>query len=54
MLPAAGSAGTIVYDPADWPRPGDPHSPSSPEILLMMLREANLNAGGNGNPSAPG
>jgi hypothetical protein len=54
MLPGSGSAGTIVYDPADWPRPGDPHSPSSPEILLTMLREANRNATGSSNPAAGG
>ena len=38
----AGCASTVVYDPADWPRRGDPHSPSSSEILLMMRQQANL------------
>lgn len=54
MLPGAGTASTIVYAPTDWPRPGDPSSPPSPEILLMMLREANLNAASDSNPSAAG
>jgi hypothetical protein len=47
----AGCGSTIVYDPADWPRPGDPNSPSSVEVLLRLLRQANLNAGGRSDPS---
>jgi hypothetical protein len=47
----AGCGSTIVYDPADWPRAGDPNSPSSVEVLLRLLRQANLNAGGRSDPS---
>ncbi len=49
----AGCGSTIVYDPAHWPRVGDPKSPSSETILLMMLRQANLNASGKSDPSSP-
>jgi len=47
----AGCGSTIVYDPAQWPRVGDPRSPSSDAVLLMMLRQANLNASGKSDPS---
>ena len=49
----AGCGSTIVYDPANWPRPGDPRSPTSVAVLLLLLRQANLNAAGNSNPSLP-
>jgi len=49
----AGCGSTLVYDPADWPRRGDPRSPSSEAILLMMLRQGNLNASGKSDPSRP-
>jgi hypothetical protein len=48
-----GCGSTVVYDPADWPRQGDPASPSSEAILLMLLRQANLNAAGKSNPALP-
>ncbi len=48
-----GCGSTIVYDPLDWPRGGDPKSPSSEVILLTMLRQANLNAAGKSDPSRP-
>jgi len=49
-----GCGNTIVYDPSDWPLPGDPRSPSSVEVLLSMLRPANLNARGGSDPAKPG
>jgi hypothetical protein len=49
----AGCGSTIVYDPADWPRRGDPRSPSSEAVLLTMLRQANRNAAGKSDPSLP-
>jgi hypothetical protein len=49
----AGCGSTIVYDPADWPRAGDQHSPSSGDILLLMLRQANTNATGKSDPADP-
>lgn len=49
----AGCGSTIVYDPADWPRSGDSKSPSSDAILLIMLRQANLNASGKSDPASP-
>lgn len=48
----AGCGSTIVYNPADWPRPGDPDSPDSAEVLLIALRQANANAEGRSDPSA--
>ena len=48
-----GCGSTIVYDPADWPVAGDPHSPSSAAVLLLLLRQANLNARGESDPSQP-
>jgi hypothetical protein len=48
-----GCGTTIVYDPVDWPRPGDPRSPSSTEVLLVLLRQANLNAQGGSDPGKP-
>lgn len=48
-----GCGSLIVYDPADWPRAGDRGSPSSSEILLLMLRQANTNAAGKSDPSQP-
>jgi hypothetical protein len=47
-----GCGSTIVYDPSDWPRSGDSNSPASGAILLIMLRQANLNAAGKSDPSA--
>jgi hypothetical protein len=49
-----GCGSAIFYDPADWPRPGDPRSPSSVDILLLLLRRANLYAAGKSNPAEPG
>ena len=46
-----GSGSTIAYDPADWPWRGDPRSPSSAAILLLMLRQANRNAAGESDPN---
>ncbi len=58
MIPSGKGAqrggSTIVYDPADWPRRGDPRSPSSVEILLLLLRQANTNGAGKSDPSKPG
>jgi hypothetical protein len=48
-----GCGSTIAYDPADWPRSGDPHSPSSEAVLMIMLRQANRNAAGASDPTAP-
>jgi len=48
-----GCGSTIVYNPVEWPRKGDPRSPSSGAILLTMLRQANLNASGKSDPSRP-
>ena len=48
-----GCGSTIVYDPADWPRRGDPRSPTSAEVLLRLLRQANLNATGQANLALP-
>lgn len=48
-----GCGSTIAYDPADWPRPSDPHSPSSDAVLMIMLRQANRNAAGASDPTAP-
>jgi len=49
----AGCGSTMVYDPADWPRRGDPSSPASTDILLVLLRQANANAAGLSDPSKP-
>ncbi len=49
----AGCGSTIAYDPADWPRAGDRTSPTSSQILLLMLRQANTNAVGKSVPSEP-
>jgi hypothetical protein len=49
----AGCGSTIVYDPADWPLPWDPDSPSSVEVLLLLLRQANRNARGASDPCKP-
>jgi hypothetical protein len=48
----AGCGSRIVYDPADWPWPGDPGSPASDAILLRLLRQANRNAAGLSDPTA--
>ena len=48
-----GCGSTIVYNPAEWPRKGDPRSPTSDAILLTMLPQANLNALGKSDPSSP-
>jgi hypothetical protein len=48
-----GCGSTIVYDPADWPLPGDPGSPSSIDVLLTLLRQANMNARGASDPGKP-
>lgn len=47
-----GCGSTIVYDPADWPRPGDPDLPDSVAVLLIGLQQANTNAEGRSDPSA--
>jgi hypothetical protein len=49
----AGCGSRIVYDPADWPWPGDRRSPPSDAVLLRMLRQANRNASGESDPAAP-
>lgn len=49
----AGCGSTIVYDPADWPRRGDPSSLASSDVLLLLLRQANANAAGASDPSKP-
>ncbi len=49
----AGCGSTIAYDPADWPRQGDRHSPTSDAVLLAMLRQANRNAAGKSDPALP-
>ncbi len=54
MGTGAGCGSTILYNPADWPRRGDPRSPASVEVLLMMLRQANRNAAGKSDPAKPG
>jgi hypothetical protein len=47
----AGCGSTIFYDPADWPRPGDPASPTGSDVLLRMLRWANIYAAGAYDPA---
>lgn len=47
-----GCGSTIVYDPVHWPRRGDPRSPTSENVLLAMLRQANLNASGKSDPAS--
>jgi hypothetical protein len=47
---SARGGSTIFYDPADWPRRGDPRSPASSEVLLSLLRQANRNAIGGSDP----
>lgn len=49
-----GCGSTIFYDPADWPRPGDPRSPSGAAVLLTLLRQANVYAAGKSDPARPG
>jgi hypothetical protein len=49
-----GCGSAMFYDPTDWPRLGDPRSPSSVEILLMLVRQANVYAAGNANPAQQG
>lgn len=44
----AGSGSTIVYDPSDWPRAGDPNSPTSDQKLGELLDDANANQNGEG------
>jgi hypothetical protein len=36
----AGTGTTVVYDPKDWPRNGDPNSPSSAQQLASLLDNA--------------
>jgi hypothetical protein len=50
----SGCGSTIFFDPANWPRPGDPRSPQSVEILLGLFREAHLFASGRGELGKPG
>ncbi|HZU87945.1 MAG TPA: hypothetical protein VE993_01685 [Stellaceae bacterium] len=47
----AGCGGTICYDPADWPRPGDAASPTGRHVLLALLRHANVYAAGAYDPT---
>jgi hypothetical protein len=50
----AGCGSRIVYDPADWPRQGDPDAPTGDDVLLRLLRHANACAeGANTPPAAP-
>ena len=51
MGTGAGCGSTIAYDPGDWPRQGGVGSPGSADVLLMMLRQAAMNAAGTGDPS---
>jgi hypothetical protein len=44
---------TIAYDLADWTHRSDPRSPSSDALLMIMLRQANRNATGASDPTAP-
>jgi hypothetical protein len=46
-----GSGSRISYDPADWPRPGDPASPGRAQVLLALLRQAAIYAKGADNPT---
>jgi hypothetical protein len=46
-----GSGSRICYDPADWPRPGDPASPERADLLLALLRQATVNAKGADDPT---
>ena len=48
----AACGSTIVFDPDDWPRGGDPASPSSHEVLLTLLEQANAYADGSYRPPA--
>lgn len=41
-----GSGGSAVYDPKDWPRPGDPASPGSEQKLDSVLQGAELSQNG--------
>ena len=45
-----GCASRIVFDPDDWPRPDDPASTLSHEVLLKLLLEANACAEGASSP----
>lgn len=49
---ATGCGSIIVFDPDDWPRQGEPASPSSHEVLLKLLLQANGYAAGVGTPPA--
>jgi hypothetical protein len=51
--PASGGA-VIVYDPSDWPQKPSRALPSSPEVLLTLLRHANdyVAERGVGRPAA--
>ena len=49
----AGCGSWIAYDPADWPVDGDPGSPSSAAVLLLLLQQANRNAQGKSDPGRP-
>jgi uncharacterized protein involved in type VI secretion and phage assembly len=48
-----GSGSTITYDPKDWPREGDPDSPTSDQQLSGLLDEADRNRRGRAG-TAPG
>src|SRR5271156_486335 len=48
----AGCGSTIVYNPADWRQQRDRDWPTSVDVLLTALRQANTNAEGRSDPSA--
>lgn len=47
-----GCASRIAFDPDDWPWHGDPTSPSSEQVLLNLLLQANAYAEGASMPPA--
>jgi hypothetical protein len=50
----AGCGSTIAYDLADWRHPSDPRSPLSDALLMIMLRQANLEFGRRERPHGSG
>jgi hypothetical protein len=42
----AGTGGGVIYDPKDWPRPGEPGSPGSAEKLDQLLDTAQQSQNG--------
>jgi hypothetical protein len=52
VTPGVGCGSTIVYDPDDWAREGDPCCPAAHEVLLRLLLQANACAAGECTPPA--